>query len=632
MRSRRWLATLAALVVSAPVAACANLPTSGSVRQNSLRGTGGAGQIGVQIVPAPPGRGWRPLEIVNGFLAASASYPNYAVAREYLTAGKHGYGRRWRPGWAATVIDSPRVSLVPPPGHLKQVGGPATALVQVTGQHLARLDTTGRYQAGSVVIAPASTVFRFSLIQVSGQWRIDDIEVGGTKAQPTLLLLTKSDFERDYQPRNLYFYPRRLGANSLIPDPVYIPQAGDNGLSGLVKGLVGALIKGPPGASWLGRAATTAFPRGTVLIGTPQVFGGITAVVNIGGAAAKASPSQQQRMAGQLYWTLTHSPYPAQAANPIQSVVLNVGGRSVRLSPAAYLRYLPRRLAASLYYQAPSSARGPVVVMRASASQHVSVSLPNGLGGETFGTIAVSTAPMGSAVLAGCSGKSVYLMPHSRSNEVVAKRLPTECTSLSWDDHGDLWVAASTQIFEIPDAGSGLPSRPALVHVYVPPYTREHPVFQALRVAPDGVRVALIVRTGSVTKIQVAAISKSAEGTNFTYLAQTGHALRVGSDVTHPVSLTWLDQDNLLVLDRAARGRTELFEVPLNGGKSTEVSTPRGVTSVAATLPPRKRQPRVMVAIAPTGTTPGKIEMARTWLPNLDWEPLVKGITPVFPG
>jgi len=624
---------LGALVVSAAAAACANLPTSGSVRANSLQGAGGAGQIGVQIVPVPPGRAWRPQDIVNGFLAASASY-DHTVAREYLTGGKNGYARRWRPGWAATIIDSPKVSQVQSnvPPNLQKNGQPLQAQVLVTGRHIARLQTTGRYQAGSVVVAPASTQFRFGLEQVSGQWRIDSIDVNGTKAPANLLLLTRSDFERDYQPRNLYFYAPGNASKSLIPDPVYIPQqAGSKGLSGLVKGLVETLLTPQPDASWLYGAATSAFPRGTVLLGPPQVVGGIRAVVNLGGAAAKASPSQRQRMAAQLYWSLKASPYPTQAANPIQSVVLRLNGRQVpQLSPTAYERYLPRGLAAPLYYQVPSSPTGPAVVMRASATQQVPVSLPKQLGSEPFGTIAASTAPIGWAVVAGCSGKTVYLMPQSHSKEVVPKRLPSECTSLSWDDNGNLWIAARTQIFVIHAAETEPPARPALVPVYVPRFT--HAMFQALRVAPDGVRVALIVRTGSTTKIQVAAISKSTEGTNFTYLAQTGHTLRVGSDVAHPLTLTWLDPNHLLVLGKVGMSRTQLFEVPLNGGKSTEVPVPHGVTSVAASGPSAMATPRIVVAIAPTETTPGKIEMSKIGPPNPIWQPLVKGISPVFPG
>jgi hypothetical protein len=624
---------MGALTLSTATAASATLPTSGSVNLGSLHGSGLSGQIGVQIAPVRPGRAWRPQDIVNGFLAASASpnyseasaAPDYTVARDYLTAS---FSKRWRPGWAATIIDSPKVQLNTVGGHIVKPS-PPTAYVSVTGRHLAKLQTAGSYQAGSIVVAPASTKFNFALIQVSGQWRISGISVAGTPAPRTLLLLTESDFERDYQPRNLYFYAPGENSTTLVPDPVYIPQqAGNQGIAGLV----GALLHPPPGpprVSWLYGAATTAFPRGTKQLGLPQV-GGVTAIVNLGGAAAKASPEQQRRMEAQLQLTLTRSPYPAQSANPIQSVILQLNGRNVPpLPPAAYERFVPGDREAPLYYQvAGAGTTPPEVVMRASATQHASVSLPKSLGTQQFGAIAVSMAPIGSAVLAGCVGKAVYLMPQARGGVVVTKQIPAKCTSLSWDVHGNLWIATKTEIFEIAAAGRGLPPvRPALVPVFIPKFT--HAAFQYLQVAPDGVRAALIVHVGSTTEIEIAAISQRH---GITYLAQSDRTLRVGSDVAQPVELSWLNSDLLLVLDQGSHGRKQLFEVPLNGGQSTPIAVPPGATSVTANWPKGQAAPQIVVAIAPTVSTPASIEVSEAKLPTTDWLTLVTGTTPVFPG
>jgi hypothetical protein len=73
--------------------------------------------------------------------------------------------------------------------------------------------------------------------------------------------------------------------------------------------------------------------------------------------------------------------------------------------------------------------------------------------------------------------------------------------------------------------------------------------------------------------------------------------------------------------------------VPLNGGQSTEIPTPRGVASVAASQPAGQSQPPlIVIGIAPTGTTPGKIEESSNGLLNPDWKPVASGITPVFAG
>jgi hypothetical protein len=623
---RSWLAASGVLALA--VAACANLPTSGTIQVKQLHGAGGVGQNGVQFLPRPPARGWTPEDIVNGFMQASASYdPHHRVAREYLTAGKHGLGRRWRPGWAATIIDSPdvnRAAGTPIRGISTEQGGrPQPVDVVVTGKRVTALHTAGRYQAGSVAVLRSSTEYRFELVQVAGQWRINNIFVNNKQAKPTLKLLRRSDFERGYQSRNLYFYPASGDANTLVPDPVYIPaQVGNRGIRGLVQ----TLLKPAFGGGWLFAAAKTAFPPRTKLL-SAEVVGGITAVVDLGGAAAKATPSQRQRMAAQLYSSLVLEPYPAEDATPIRSVVLKLNGRTVPLQPQAYSGWVPRAPRRLLYYQVPASPVGPAVaVLRARASQTGSVQLPAALGGQTFTAMAVSTAPVGSAVLAGCRGKYLYLMPQSHAGQAITTRLGSPCTSLSWDNQDNLWVVTKTQTDVIRHAGTGPPAHPALTGVLGPSLTN----VESLQVAPDGVRVALLIRSGANTKIRIAAISKNTG--QYTYIAQASQMLRVGTDVVQPVALTWLDPDHLLVLGRTGTARKQLYDVPLNGGQSTPIATPHRVKSLAVSWPRGQSAPSIAVGIAPTRTSPGAIQMSKSGVLNPDWRQVAKGITPVFPG
>ncbi|MGI9008042.1 MAG: LpqB family beta-propeller domain-containing protein [Streptosporangiaceae bacterium] len=637
--SRSWLAA-GAVALCAALASCASLPTSGSIRVSTLQGGGVQGQTGVQVVPAPPGRNWGPVDIVQGFLAASASFgKHHAVAREYLT---RALARTWRPGWSATVVDVPTVNRYRFPGK-PPVGVAPTAVVNLTGQHFATLQTAGQDQAGSVVVAPASTVFRFSLVQQAGQWRIEAISMNDKPVPPSLLLLARPDFERDYLARNIYFFPAGSPGSTLVPDPVYIPQTG---LVAEVRGMVSALIQppcparkttsstgtcptNPPSSSWLYGAAGTAFPRGVRTVEPVQVVGGVTAVVDLGNTAAKTSQTQRRRMASQLAWSLTESPYGPQAGGQISSVVLKFGHQSMTVSLKA--KWVPRGLSSPLYYQVPGGpAQETQVTLRTGNSQPFNLTLPRRVGGRPFTAMAVSPAPLGAAVLAGCSGQTLYLIPQARARDVVTKRLPASCTSLSWDSGGNLWIAAGSGVLEIPGAGASAPASSALVQVQIPPLAQPNvkPV-QVLKIAPDGVRAALIVPSGPGSKILIAAISSNS---NFTYIAQTSPMLRVGSDLPHPIALSWLDPDHLLVLDRGASGRTEIYEVPLNGGASTEVSTPSGVTSLSAAWPDPAGLPRVVIGIAATGGAPARIEQSRGSLINPDWQPIGTGVTPVLPG
>ena len=407
-----------AVVLCAALASCASLPTSGTIPIKTLQGNGVQGQTGVQVEPVPPGRSWTPVEIVNGFLAASASFGrHHRVARDYLT---HGFARAscprqktppspgprkkarkkcvtgWRPGWGATVVDSPRVSLSTIP-HDVVTGGPQRSGVTVSGQRFSTLVTAGQDQAGSVVVAPASTEFHFSLVMQNGEWRIDSIDesVAGkpsTPAPKSLLLLTRPDFERDYLPRNIYYFSANTAQPMLVPDPVYIPQTG---LTAEVSGLVSALFQprcrtqrlrasgscptNPSYTSWLFGAAVTAFPRGVRMVRPVQVIGGVSAIVDLGNTAAGTSAAQRRRMAAQLAWSLTESPYGPQSSQ-IRSVVLQFGHQSVRAS--LHPDWVPRSSQnTSLYYQATDNPVGPdQVVLRAPNAQPYAMNLPGQLG------------------------------------------------------------------------------------------------------------------------------------------------------------------------------------------------------------------------------------------------------------
>src|SRR5262249_24115949 len=106
-------------------------------------------------------------------------------------------------------------------------------------------------------------------------------------------------------------------------------------------------------------------------------------------------------------------------------------------------------------------------------------------------------------------------------------------------------------------------------------------VVSQLRVAPDGVRVAMIVHEPGLPgfHLLLAAIKRPAGGSP--YLTST---VSIGTDVPHPTQLTWYDADNLIVLS-GAPPRPELYEVPVNGSSSSPLSTVPGTQSITAAGP-----------------------------------------------
>jgi len=625
MRSRLQLAAaVAGMAATAMIlGACASLPSRGQVPLTGHFGPRLA-QQGVVFVPDPPGAGWGPRDIVTGFVIASASADdNFAVAREYLTSQYNGI---WKPGWAATVVDpAPNVTLISMSSHVTGGHGPL-AQAELTSLHQAILAAPESYEAGHLLVSTGPSVFKFVLTQQNGQWRIDGIYINGAPAPPTQLLLTSPDFVRDYQARNLYFFPAKSSASTLIPDTVFIPQQAGPGAG--AQGLADAL-KTSRRAGWLNEATSTAFPAGTTI--DVQVSG-IKAVVDLGGTAKKASPAQLRRMAAQLVWTLTSTSYSAPAT--IRSVELLVnhkawspGGIQQPLLPRDFASWVPRRPDARLYFQVARAAAEPQVQAWPAGTAPVPVTLPRIPGHGSFTAIAVSPGTPSQAYFAGCRGKDVYLGPLQRGTPVVRQTLAVNCTSLSWqlgqDGQPNLWVPDGHEILML---AAGGPSGEAGQTVVVTPALPAGDTVTSLQVAPDGVRVAMIVHTGAGSEIMLAAISQTQSNM---YLGQNGELVTVGSDILAPLALSWLDPDDLLVLDGSAGAGDRLYQVPLDGGVPAQVITPANTTSVAAS------DSAVVVGTEQAGRSPAEIQ-EQIWIsPGLNgpWRRLTeRGFSPVFPG
>ncbi len=633
MRRRSGLAAtaVAALAASLMLGGCVSLPTSGTALGNTLPNSELSQGNQVGMVPRPPGPQWTQEQIVRGFLAASGA--NLRVARQYLTAA---YSASWHPISAPQVIDT--ASKVAPapiqPSHV--IDGLPAEEVTVTSQHLETLVAAARNLAGRLQVWPTAGpyMFKFALTQVSGKWRIDGISGADGKPSDTILLLTNADFLRDYQPRNLYFPASGL-AGALVPYPVYIP---DSTTPDGVEQLVDALLTlPPPSTNWLYRDVTTAFPRGTQL--SMQVSGS-QAVIRLGGAAVRASYETLQLMKAQLVWTLTYPPY-STGTTGIGSVSLQVGNRAPLplVLPRAFGSWIPQSPAAaeSLYYQGLNRAGRPVLeafkpgnAFRADAGagtgkrQTTGASpkfLPGGLGRGRFTAIAISPAsPAGEfpPTFAGCRGKTVYVAPLLLGSRLLSQSLGADCTSMSWDDVGDLFVTAGTNVFEVTEVPDGL----RVVPVTIPaPQIPDADTFAAVKVAPDGLRVAMIVQGKTGGGVFVAAIHNKG---SLVYMAQSGQLLTVGPDVANPVALTWWDADHLLVLGRR-NGVPELRLVPLDGGESQRIQVPPGTVSVTAN--------GSIVAIGTVGRH-GRGSPHILIAHQLDgfWQPVSGGADPAYPG
>ena len=560
-----WRAAAVAGAAALLLCACATVPDSGPVQAGKVaRTVGGQNPDYLQLIPVPPQPEWSAGQVVEGFLAACASFANgHAIAREYLDpAHRHS----WKPGWAVTVVGAPKVEQAVNLAH--QAGAPYSQeeSVTATGQKLATLTDNGLYRGTT-----GSSTYSFHLFKINGQWRIDN--------PPGRLLLTEPDFKRVYAPRNLYYVASATQA--LVPEPVFVPLQATSAT--LVTKLVTALLQRPK--VLLTGGVSSAFPPGATLLRATLNDG--TATINLGGTAAHAATAAQlPAMTSQLVWTLAGHSY---GPSPVQAVELEINGHPLEINghplpPASlsrgHLALSPPEAPAGLplYTLARNGA-----VQERTQSAPVPGPVPGeaGEGQVRLTTIAVSRASSDVRYVAGLSGTRniVYYGPIRRDGRLTAWRVPRGgVTSLSWDVSLNLWVASPHGVWMLPPAGHSGKRKPIPLGLGLRPGT----VVSQLQVAPDGVRVAMIVHGPGWhgNHLLLAAIGRTPGGA-----PTLPSTVSIGTDVRGvPIQLSWYDADHLIVLSRSQM-TPQLWEVPVNGGSSAALVTESGTHSITAAGP-----------------------------------------------
>jgi hypothetical protein len=606
---RAALSALVALAITLAVAGCVSVPSAGPVLSYPVaQQTSGQNGQNVQVIAAGPGSNWKPNQIVTGFLAAAAAIGDQQTARAYLTPQA---SKRWNPSWNALVYKTgPFVQTpeYPPPATGSQRGGkkaakggkqaPQRATVVVDGNISARLSGHGTYAVPS-----SSTLFGpvdFGLEKApGGQWRIS--------SAPSDLLLTQVQFADDYELRNLYFFdPNEL---HLVPDPVYVPLQATT--TTLMNGLVDDLIVQPK--DWLGQGATqTAFPAGTKRIGGVTLSGG-TATVNLGGAIATA-PNQKTLLAqvsAQLLWTLIGS---GQGGSQVQTVELLVNGQpkypsgnsqGISVQHQSEASYWPAAGSSGAFYYTDSA--GYLCSRKDVSGNQVQIAKV----GTGYSQIAVS--PDGKYVAA-LRGGSLYLGP---VNGRLAKRQGSGYTTISWDLTDNLWTTSSGQILTFrADAGPNSPqAKPITADVPSP----DGGQITAVRIAPDGVRVALIINSdelafGAIVWQQGARPGLAGASVKIYLSPFSVSDLTVGGFT----AVTWYGPFNVITLSNPG---STLTEYPVNGGTSTSQLLDDPVDSITAS------SGHALIAGIGKGAMIEAPTLTSAWVPVTG-----KGFVPTYPG
>ena len=626
--------------VAGSVAGCVGMPSSGSAteftaspqstqQQNNFTGPYASG-------PVPNGS---PRQIVEGFLVASGSDPAYsAVAGEYLLGSA---ARSWNPG-SVKVLSSVSVTDSGPLAPAVPHGAPRAQVI-VTGSVQAEFTGSDRYISAQVS-GPATVAYNFVLVKTGGQWRISN--------PPPYRILNENDFPSYYKAQDLYFVDP--SDQALVPDPVFVPLGATE--QQLVTDLVAALTDNPA-TPWLTGAADTEFPPRTTVAVTVD---GATATVDLGGAAARAGTTTLELISAQLVWTLTGSP---ASPSGIQSVVLETDGHPF-VPPAApcpggrvqgsfqtqatYQCKDPYLSApASFYYvnqgQSWSRCGSEAYALKGSIGSVLPVIgrtgwftspqcatdryVPEASPGpppaqpQSLRPVSMSAvSPDGKYLAVVTSGKDALYVGRLSGNAASFPGTPRLAepgiTALSWDHDDNLWVAQNGNIFMLRTNGTAMEQA-----------TFSDGDVAALSVAPDGVRIAVIVTgNGPGRQLEVAAINQTGSQAVTLPHVPSVHPLitgiPLGASLADPVALTWYGADDLIVLNHSSTGNA-LWEVPVDGQKATELQvTPPGTISITADGPAN-----VLVA----GLS-GNLLAVSTGLEG-PWQTLgEQGHDPVYPG
>ncbi|GHF54359.1 LpqB family beta-propeller domain-containing protein [Streptomyces morookaense] len=585
------------------LAGCASMPDSGDVLSVDASQRADADSQ-VRVYGVPPRKNEQPQELVAGFLEATTSdEADYATARMYLAKSVK---RQWDPSSSLTVLSSvPQVRVERSGGDREQ-----TVTITLTGKQVAKVDARHAYKPDE-----SDYQAQMHMTREDGEWRID--------APPDGLVLGISDFQRIYRSANKYYFaetgpggssPGR-GRDVLVADPVYLRKRIDP-----VTSSVKALLDGP--TTWLDPVAGTAFPTGTRLLDDRLSLDDSNALkVRLSDQAAGTGQDQCLRMAAQVFYT-------AQESAKVTDVTLERkdGSRLCVLGRDQAKWYAPDQTAGQADRQFFVDAQHRLVSLADGDEEPRRVPGPFGADGAVpLRSVAVDRSERRAAGVA-ASGQALYVAALQSGVPLGDVRVTARgsgpkagLTAPSWDGLGDLWVADQDQ--EHPrllrlQGGTGTPEE-----VQVPALDGGR--ITGVRVAADGVRIALLVTKGDHTSLKLGRVER---GTSTGKPALSVQELRsVAPRLENVDAVSWAGASRLLVAGSEQGGLQQLQYIETDGSLSNTAALP-GITGVRAIAAPESTgKSQALVAEGDGGIV--------RLLPDANWKLVAKeGTAPVYPG
>lgn len=562
-RHRPVLAALVLLVALA-MAGCSGLPTSSSVHAGQAIDNHAAPTIGNIEYPGPsPGASQK--DIVGGFLDATAgTNQNYERAREYLTKTA---SRAWAPRTVAVTSGTRDL----------MISGRNT--ITATAESAASLDAEAHLTERP---EGATTTAEFGLSKVDGEWRISTLPADFG------LWMNVEQFKRIYQPQEVY-YAAATG-HTLVPDTQWYTQ------TGLVSSLAAAVVRGAP--AWMNGMTLPALPRGSELTGSSvSIDNDGVASVNVSEEVLSATPAQRTALWASMLATLGQ-------VSEVRRVVVLVDGARLQTPQLPDSPNTP----ADFGYTAVSG-NPAQLVGRTSPTQlqwmdsgNPGVDLRNKGGVKDRPTLPTINRNWYRLAVSG-DGKQVAAI--DGANAVLGRWVNGHLSRISGfgtdlvapsfsstrSDSGDavdeLWVAGRST----PKDSGGksaygtlwvvdaeLPVADAQPQPVEASWLRDKRII-AIRLSPDGERIAVAVRTPKgADQVYVAGVVRGRNG----HAQSLTTPLRVAPSVTDVLDVGWIDYATLAVLCRDDQsGTVQPLSVPIGGLSSDLGETPGGEQLVA---------------------------------------------------
>jgi hypothetical protein len=569
---RRSLPVVLGLVVAALLAGCAGIPTSGPVRTDPGAGDAPNGRF-VRPIPAQPQPGMTPEQVVEGFLAASASFDDdHAVARLFLTADA---SRGWIPSANVTRVYTQESLTVRPSGAGLEVRAVQSGTITPQGEYV---DTPGGTLSAKI-----------SLTSVDGEYRISAVPPG--------LLLDTATVGQAYQSYNIYFTDSKQSV--LVPQPVLVPHG-----PGVSTALVKALLKGP--TEWLGPAVRTAIPTDTkLLVDSVPVTQGV-AVVDLSEQAAKAVDGQAAAMSAQLVRTLRQVPGVTAVRITVGGAVLRAPGVGDVQSIDSWTSYDPD---AAITDRAVFVDKTRLRLL--DDGQVEEVPGPAGSGAEPLSSPALSFDGQSVAALSG-GGTRVVAGAMAKDGKLAAVISGTSLTAPSYDRFGAVWSVDRT-------SGGPVVWTAAPGHAAVKVAVAGLPAGRvlALRVSRDGVRVLVLVQ-GADGK-GAAYVGRIDRSDDRPALAGFRALVTPFDDV---VQVSWRSSDEVVMLARTA-AVTQVAWVGIGGAPG----------SAPTTYPQPLDASLTAVTATPSDPMLASSDDGRLWTWNgSQWVPAGEGTSPAYAG